>query len=110
MPAKWDDSRFRKNTVNRGMDGLEEWGRVEALPQMKTDCPVKEGVMRDSLDLERDDRNLCIYLGGGGAAKAYILRQERDKSLDHPVGKAGFIEDSIEMKAPKIKQYVEKRL
>lgn len=80
------------------------------LTQAKEDCPVLNGDMRGSLGTERDNAKKCVYLGGGGPAKDYILKQELDRSLYHDDGKAGFIRDSVEMHAGKLKSFVEKHI
>lgn len=110
MSIQWNDTNFRKKVVQNGMDGLEDWCRTVWQPQAKQDCPVKDGTMRNSLDVERSDSEQALYVGGGGAAKDYILKQELDRSLHHEVGKAGFIRGSVEMHASKLGQYVEKHL
>lgn len=95
-----------KKVLDQAMNGLERWARVEALTQAKMDCPVDTGTMRNSLDVERSDAERCVYLGGGGAAKKYILRQELDRSLHHRVGKAGFIRDSVMMHLRSLPEYL----
>ena len=110
MSISWDDSSFKKNTKKRGLDGVEEWCRAEWQPQAKQDCPVKGGTMRNSLGVERDDANSCCYVGGGGGAASYIKKQELDRSLSHPTGKAGFIGDTVQMKASKLPAYVKKHI
>jgi hypothetical protein len=107
---RWDHSKFVKKVISNAIDGLEEWGKVEWRPQAYKDAPKKSGAMAGSLGIERDDNNKCIYVGGGGEAKKYILKQERDRSLHHEVGKAGFIFDTVNSKAPLIPKYVKKRL
>jgi hypothetical protein len=109
MPVTWNRG-WGSKIVSRAMDGLEECVRVEMLAQAQRDCPVDRGTMRASLGVERDDANKCVYLGGGGAAKAYIFRQEIDRSLNHTVGKAGFIRDSVEMHASKLPKYIKRRI
>ena len=104
---KWDHSKFVKSTKTKALDGIEECAKGVMLTQAKEDCPVDHGIMRGSLTTERDDANLCVYLGGGGPAEAYIHRQEVDRSLQHKVGKAGFIRDSVDMHAPKLKGYIQ---
>ena len=110
MSISWNDSGFKKKIVSAGMDGLEEWGRVEWHPQAYKDSPKKTSTMAGSLGIERDDANKCLYVGGGGQAKDYILKQELDRSLHHEVGKAGFIGDTVQMKASKLPAYVKKHI
>jgi len=111
MPVtKWDAKAFINKTVKGSMDGLEEWGRVEWYPQAYRDAPKKTSTMAGSLGVERDDANKCIYVGGGGQAKAYILKQELDRSLHHEVGKAGFVGDTVQAKASKLSTYVKKHI
>jgi hypothetical protein len=109
--VKWDDSNYKKSTVTKALDGVEECVKGLMLTQAREDCPVKTGTLRDEgLGTERDDANKCIYLGAGGPAKDYAKRQELDRSLNHRVGKAGFIRDSVEMHASKLNEYVEKHI
>jgi hypothetical protein len=110
MPVSWNDASFKKNAHKAGMDGIEEWCRVEWQTKAKQDCPVHTGTMRGSLGVERDDANSCCYVGGGGAARDYILKQEIDRSLHHDIGKAGFIGDTVQDKASKLSGYVKKHL
>lgn len=110
MGVQWNDSSFKRKVVSAGMDGLNEWGLTVWLPVAKQNCPVDQGTMRNSLGVERDDANKCIYVGGGGQAKAYILKQELDRSLHHNVGKAGFIKDTVEQNISKAPSYIKKRL
>ena len=107
---KWDHTAFLKNITSKALDGVEECAKGVMLTQAQKDCPVDRGTMRDSLGTERDDTNRCIYLGGGGDAKAYIKRQEMDRSLNHPSGKAGFIRDSVQMHSSKLTSYVHKHV
>ena len=107
---KWDHSKFVKNVIKNGIDGLEEWGKVEWHPQAYRDAPKLTSAMAGSLGVERDDKNRCIYVGGGGQARDYILKQELDRSLSHPVGKAGFIGDTVQQKAHKLGTYVKKHI
>ena len=110
MTISWNDSGFKKKCVSAAMDGLEEWGQTAWLSQARQDCPVKDGTMRNSLGVERSDSEKCVYVGGGGAASDYILKQELDRSLHHEVGKSGFIKDSCEMHAGKLTAYVKKHV
>ena len=106
----WHDDEFKKAIVKNAIDGLEEWGKVVWHPQAYRDAPKKSSTMAGSLGVERDDANACIYVGGGGQAKAYILKQELDRSLHHEVGKAGFILDTVNMNAGSIQEYVKKHI
>lgn len=116
--VKWDHSRFVKNAKTRALDGVEECARGPMATQAKQDCPVGiyddgrvGGTLRGSIGVERDDANSCVYVGCGGAAKPYAHRQEVDRSLNHRGGqKAGFIRDSVEMHAGKLKSFVQKHL
>lgn len=92
------------------MDGVEEWSIVEWHPQAFRDAPKKTTTMAGSLGHERNDSQKCVYVGGGGGSKDYILKQELDRSLVHPVGKAGFIGDTVKEKAPLLAQYVKKHI
>ena len=106
----WDHKSFSDKVKKAGLSGVEEWCRAEWQPQAKQDCPVKGGTMRNSLGVERDDANSCCYVGGGGGAASYIKKQELDRSLSHPTGKAGFIGDTVQMKASKLPAYVKKHI
>lgn len=97
-------------TQRKALDGMEEWARVLWLSQAKSDCPVDKGTMRNSLTVERSDAEKCIYCGGGGAAKKYIKRQELDRSLQHKVGKAGFIRDSVLIHLNKLPSYIKNKV
>lgn len=110
MSITWNDTAFKKKVVKGGMDGLEEWGLTAWRPQAVQDAPKESGTMAGSLTVERDDANRCIYVGGGGQAKAYILKQELDRSIRHEVGKAGFIGDTVQQNASKISSYVKKHV
>ena len=110
MSVQWNHANFAKSQRKKALDGIEECARVVMLTEAKENCPVKEGVMRGSLMVERDDNNECCYLGGGGPAKAYIYRQEKDKSLNHTVGKAGFIEDSVDAHVSELNSFVQKHI
>jgi hypothetical protein len=106
----WNDSDFKKSTVTKALDGIEECAKGVMATQAREDCPVDSGTLRGTIGTERDDANKCIYLGCGGPAKAYALRQEVDRSLNHPSGKAGFIRDSVEMHSSKLGSYVQKHI
>ena len=91
-------------------DGIEEWARGPVLTECKMQCPVKDGTMRDSLDVERDDERNVVIIGGGGPAGSYIYRQHQDDSLNHPVGKSHFIVDPVEQLSPEAVKYVQKHM
>ena len=113
MSVTWTDGPFKKAVVARGMDGLEEFALTVWLPQAKQNCPVAEkngGTMRNSLGYERSDSEKVVYVGGGGAAKDYIFKQEMDRSLHHTTGKAGFINDTLQQNISKLPQYVKKHV
>lgn len=103
--GKWGE-RIRKNAL----DGVEECVRTLMATQAREDCPVDKGVLRASIGVERNDAERCVYLGCGGAARKYALRQEVDRSLHHRVGKAGFIRDSVVMHAGKLPAYIKKHV
>jgi hypothetical protein len=107
---KWDHSGFLKKVEKKGMDGLEEWALVEWKPQAYRDAPKLSSTMAGSLGHERDDGKKCIYVGGGGQAKAYILKQELDASLRHEVGKSHFISGAVQSNASKLGTYVKKHI
>lgn len=113
MSVQWDDSNFKKATIKRGMDGLEEFARAVWLPQARINCPVAPvngGTMRNSLGYERDDSQKVVFVGGGGAAKDYIFKQEMDRSLHHTTGKPGFINDTLQDNVSKLPVYVKKHI
>ena len=107
---QWDHSKFQKNVRKRALDGIEACAKGPMATQAKEDCPVLSGTLRSTIGTERDEANSCIYIGCGGPAKAYALRQEVDRSLNHPVGKAGFIHDSVEMHASKLTSFIQKHI
>lgn len=107
---KWHDEAFRKDTVKGGMDGIEEFAITVWHPQAYRDAPKLTSTMAGSLGHERDDGAKCVYVGGGGQAAAYILKQELDQSLVHPTGKAGFINDSLQSNISKLPSYVKKHI
>ena len=107
----WHPESWIDGTVKKAMDGLEEGVRGPMQTQSKEDCTVSSGTLRNSIGVERDDANKCIYLGCGGAASAYAFRQHQDMSLNHPgAGKAKFISGAVEQHAPKLKGYIEKHI
>lgn len=113
MSVQWDDSNFKKATIKRGMDGLEEFARTVWLPQARINCPVAPvngGTMRNSLGYERDDSQKVVFVGGGGDAKDYIFKQEMDRSLHHTTGKPGFINDTLQDNVSKLPAYVKKHI
>ena len=113
MSVQWNDDSFKKATIKRGMDGLEEFALTVWLPQAKINCPVAPvngGTMRNSLGYERDDSQKVVFVGGGGAAKDYIFKQEMDRSLHHTTGKPGFINDTLQENISKLPAYVKKHI
>ena len=110
MVVQWDHKAFVDQKVKKGMDALEDWGKTAWHPQAYRDCPKDTTAMAGSLGVERDDANKCVYVGGGGQAKDYILKQELDRSLRHNVGKAGFIGDSAQQNISKLPEYVKKHV
>ncbi|MCK9570980.1 hypothetical protein M0R72_18675 [Candidatus Pacearchaeota archaeon] len=107
---KWDHSAFRKSAHTKAMDGVEELARGPILTEAKEGCPVDGGTMRGSLGVERDDKNSRCYVGGGGAAAAYVYRQHQDMTLNHTTGHAKFISRAVEAHRGELKKYVEKHL
>jgi len=110
MPVDWRGGAWGKKIQQRALDGVEECVRAVMATQAREDCPVDRGTLRASIGTERNDAEKCVYLGCGGAAKAYALRQEVDRSLHHRVGKAGFIRDSVLMHAGKLPAYIRKHM
>ena len=104
--VKWHPQNFVKTLTKNALDGVEEWAMVEWQPQAYEDAPKKTSTMAGSLGHERDDSAKCVYVGGGGRAKDYILKQELDRSLVHSVGKAGFIIDTVNSKKSSLPQYI----
>lgn len=114
---KWDHSKFLKSTKTKALDGIEEIARGPMQTQAKQDCPVGQyndgrvgGTMKGSIGVERDDANSCCYVGGGGAARAYIFRQHQDMTLNHTTGRAKFITGAVEAHRGEMKKYIEKHL
>ncbi len=110
---KWDHSAFLKSEHDKAMDGVEELARGSILTEAKEGCPValvRGGTMRNSLGVERDDKNSRCYVGGGGAAKDYIFRQHQDMTLNHTTGHAKFITQAVEAHSGELKKYIEKHL
>ncbi|MCK9570397.1 hypothetical protein M0R72_15730 [Candidatus Pacearchaeota archaeon] len=110
MAVSWNDKAFKDKMRKAGNDGIEEFALTCWLPQAKAACPVDGGTMRNSLGVERDDNNNCCYAGGGGASSSYILKQELDRSLRHPSGRAGFIGDTLQQNISKLPTYVKKHI
>jgi len=110
---KWDHKAWVDGKVKQGMDGLEDFALTVWQPQAKQNCPVAEvngGTMRNSLGYERSDREKAVFVGGGGAAKDYIFKQEMDRSLHHTTGKPGFINDTLQQNISKLPEYVKKHV
>jgi hypothetical protein len=108
--TEWAAGAVIARAKEAALDGLEEWAKGEVLSEMKRQCPVDQGTMRNSLGTERDDARGVIVLGGGGPAESYIYRQHQDASLNHTTGKSHFIVDPVEQLAPNAAKYVEKHL
>ncbi len=108
--TEWAAGAVINRAKGAALNGLEEWADGEVLSEMKRQCPVDQGTMRNSLGTERDDARGVIVLGGGGPAESYIYRQHQDASLNHTTGKSHFIVDPVEQLAPNAAQYVEKHL
>lgn len=108
--TEWAAGAVINRAKEAALNGLEEWADGEVLSEMKRQCPVDQGTMRNSLGTERDDARGVIVLGGGGPAESYIYRQHQDASLNHTTGKSHFIVDPVEQLAPNAAQYVEKHL
>ena len=106
--TEWAAGAVINRAKEAALNGLEEWADGEVLSEMKRQCPVDQGTMRNSLGTEREDDK--IILGGGGPAESYIYRQHQDASLNHTTGKSHFITDPVEQLAPNAAQYVEKHL
>jgi len=113
----WHPEDFMAKCEEAALDGAEEWAMTTWQSQAREDCPVGQypagsgrvgGTMRASLTVEREED--MIHMGGGGAAKSYIRKQELDRSLDHTSGKAGFILDSFEMHLAEIGPMVQERI
>lgn len=111
MPVtKWDPKKFIDDTNKHGMDGVEEFCLTVWRPQAVQNAPKKSGTMAGSLGVERDDKNKCCYVGGGGQSASYILKQELDESLTHAVGHAGFIRGAVTDNVSKLPTYIKKHI
>lgn len=108
MTVSWD-SGWGKKKEAAAMNALTEWAHVCAT-ECRHQCPVDKGTLRASIGVERNDSEKCVYIGCGGAAKAYALRQHQDASLGHTVGKSHFISDPVYMLSEKIPEYIKKSL
>jgi hypothetical protein len=111
--VNWHPESWQKSIKTKALDGVEECAKGLILTTAKERCPVAPingGTMRNSLGTERDDANLCVYIGGGGAAKKYIFRQHQDMSLNHTTGQAKFITSAIETHSKELKGFVEKHI
>lgn len=91
------------------MDAIREWCEGVWLPQAVIDCPVDTGVMRESLGVDPRPAELACYVGGGGAAESYIMKQELDASLHHNVGKAHFIVGSVQEHINELGEMIKER-
>ena len=108
--TEWAAGAVIARAKEAALDGLEEWGKGEVLSEMKRQCPVDQGTMRNSLGTERDDARGVIVLGGGGPSKDYIYIQHQRADFNHTTGKSHFITDPVEQLAPNAAKYVEKHL
>ena len=108
--TEWAAASVIQSAKKKAMDGLEEWAKGEVLSEMKRQCPVDQGTMRNSLGTERDDERGVIILGGGGPAEAYISIQHQRADFNHTTGKSHFIVDPVEQLAGNAAGYVEKHL
>ena len=107
---QWDHSKFLKDTTKKAMDGTERCVLTVMKPQALMDCPVapiKGGTLRGSIGTSRDDSELKVYLGAGGAAQEYAAIIEKDRSLNHTTGKAGFLRDSVQMHMKSVSKFVQ---
>lgn len=111
VKVEWNDRAFRATKKRQALDGIEECAKVHMVTEGKRVCPTRTSTLKGTIGTERDEARRCVYFGCGGAAKAYALRQEMDRSLRHKPGqKAGFIRDSADMHRGKLKDYVQKRV
>jgi len=108
--VQWDHSKFVKSTRTKALDGVEACAKTVMATTAKERCPVKDGILRGSIGVERDEANSCVYLGCGGPAKAYAFRQHQDLTLNHPVGQAKFITSAVETHSKELKSFVEKHI
>ncbi len=106
----WDHSKFLVSTKKKALDGIEEIARGPMVTTSKENCPVDKGTARNSIGVERDDANLCCYVGGGGAAKKYFFRLHQDMAANHKVGRAKFITLSIQAHAKELPKAIEKHI
>jgi hypothetical protein len=101
-----------------------EWGAVckayetvvlgVIVPECMDECPVDTGALRASIPLCSDVKatpTVCVgFIGAGGIAGDYALRQHEDLTLHHEVGKSKFIEDPVMRNAPKVAGMVASKL
>jgi len=127
MPkVEWNQEKIIEAVKKAGMDGVEEWARVDVLPLADENCPTDTGTMKGSHAVIRDGSAVVagqhnegdtfgggkdqIVIGYGGAAAAYVERQHEDMTLSHPSGKAKWLEDAFNEKLPELQTKVERRL
>lgn len=106
----WKGDKFASDLESKILDGVQEWAEAPVLTQALEECPValdNGGTMRGSLRVIREDD--AVYIGGGGPAKAYILKQHQDMTYNHRAGqKAKFILDPVNDNAPDLPDYIKK--
>ena len=127
MPkVQWNQERILAAVKKAGMDGIEEWARVDVLPQADENCPTDSGVMKGSHAVIRDGSAVMagphnegdtfgggadqIVIGYGGAASAYVERQHEDMTLSHPSGEAKWLENAFNNAKPSLAEKVKARV
>ena len=109
MPrVQWNQDQIIAAAKKAAMDGAEEWARVDVLPAADENCPTDSGTMKGThVVLRADDQ---VEIGYGGAAAPYTLRQHEDLTLNHPSGKAKWLEDAFNDAQGDLQDKVQRRV
>ena len=85
----------------------------EAFNVSQREVPVKTGTLRASGAVGQPTvtgMDAEVAIGYGGAAKAYALKQHEDLNLNHPNGKAKYLEDPVRAQTDGMAERIAKRL
>jgi hypothetical protein len=104
----WNADAILAKCKQAGMDGAEEWARVDVLPLADENCPTDTGTMKGTHAVVRE--GMRIEIGYGGPAAPYAERQHEDMTLSHPSGEAKWLENAFNSKLPALSEKVNKRL